>query len=513
MPGHREREARTAPEGSGPSLHDSLLTPPHEAGLGARLRNYFLAGLLVVAPISITLWLIWQFVALVDGFLKPLIPVVWRPNYYLPFDLPGLGLIIAIVGLTLIGMLATGLIGKLIMRSAEHLVDRVPVVRSVYGATKQILETVLAQRSVAFRQVVLVEFPRRGIWALGFITGTTEGEVQTITDQTVVNVFVPATPNPSTGFLIFVPKSEVRLLDLDMESAAKLLMSGGIVSPPENGEPPERLLPEREANPKTSGTSESSRIGPAGAGPAGAGGEYHPHRFSLMARLRNYFFAGVLVAAPISVTIWLTWNVVAFVDARVTPMLPESWTPEAYLPFSVPGIGVLIVVAALTLAGMLATGIVGRMITRTYEQAMNAVPVIRSLYGGIKQIFETVLAQRSKAFREVVLVQYPREGAWSLAFITSETKGDVRRKGPDDSINIFLPTTPNPTSGFLLFVPRAELRLLSMTPEEGLKMIISGGIITPPERGEPEVDTRPPEVEDARAVAAGGWTGRRGPGN
>ncbi|MBK1668612.1 hypothetical protein CKO28_11265 [Rhodovibrio sodomensis] len=202
--------------------------------------------------------------------------------------------------------------------------------------------------------------------------------------------------------------------------------------------------------------------------------------FGLLARLRNYFFAGVLVTAPISITVWITWNIVAFVDSRVTPLMPPAWNPESYLPFSVPGIGVFAVFIVLTLVGMFATGLIGRLLTSAYERLLNGLPVIRSVYGATKQIFETVLAQRSNAFRQVVLVQYPRPDSWALAFVTAETAGDVARKAPKESINVFLPTTPNPTSGFLLFVPKAEAKVLSMTVEEGAKMIISGGIITPP---------------------------------
>ena len=469
-------------------------------GLGSKLRNYFLAGLLIAAPVSITLWLTWEFVSFVDATLTPLIPAPWRPRTYLPFDVPGLGLIIATVGLVTIGVLATGLLGRWAMREAEKVVDRVPVVRSVYGAIKQIFETVLAQRSNAFRQVVLVEYPCRGTWAIGFITGTTKGEVQTITHEEVVNVFVPATPNPSTGFLLFVPKSDVRLLDMSTEEAAKLIISGGIITPPERAEP----FPAAQAEP---GAVAESDISTAMASNVleqelarqeqeKAGGDGH-HGFGLLARLRNYFFAGVLVTAPISITVWITWNIVAFVDSRVTPLMPPAWNPESYLPFSVPGIGVLAVFIVLTLVGMFATGLIGRLLTNVYERLLNGLPVIRSVYGATKQIFETVLAQRSNAFRQVVLVQYPRPDSWALAFVTAETEGDVARKAPRESINVFLPTTPNPTSGFLLFVPKAEAKVLTMTVEEGAKMIISGGIIPPPAPSEPAGG----EIQDQQAAA------------
>jgi uncharacterized membrane protein len=491
------RQSDKKQPGRGPAGRDpyALVAKP-TGGVGSKLRNYFLAGLLIAAPVSITLWLTWEFVSFVDATLTPLIPPPWRPRTYLPFDVPGLGLIIAAGGLITIGVLATGLLGRWAMREAEKLVDRVPVVRSVYSAIKQIFETVLAQRSNAFRQVVLVEYPCRGTWAIGFITGTTKGEVQTITDEEVVNVFVPATPNPSTGFLLFVPKSDVRLLDMSTEEAAKLIISGGIITPPERAEP----FPAAQAEPGAVAESDISTAMASNVLEQELARQEHEkagtdgHRgFGLLARLRNYFFAGVLVTAPISLTVWITWNIVAIVDARVTPLMPPAWNPESYLPFSVPGIGVLAVFIVLTLIGMFATGLIGRLLTNAYERLLNGLPVIRSVYGATKQIFETVLAQRSNAFRQVVLVQYPRPDSWALAFVTAETEGDVARKAPEQSINVFLPTTPNPTSGFLLFVPKAEAKVLTMTVEEGAKMIISGGIITPP---------APPELSDDSAEAA-----------
>ena len=484
---------------------DSLRNGPNMAfaaapadGLPARLRNYFLAGLLITAPISITLWLTWEFVSFVDGALTPLIPPPWRPRTYLPVDVPGLGLIIAGIGLVLLGILATGLIGRMVMREAERLVDRVPIVRSVYSALKQIFETVLAQRSTAFRQVVLVEYPCRGTWALGFITGTTRGEVQSVTSDTVVNVFVPATPNPTTGFLIFVPRRDVIELDMTPEEAAKLLISGGIITPPDRAEaqgPGGQADPAAVAEGDPATATARPPTGTAAAS-ATAAPPPRPGGFNLMARLRNYFLAGILVTAPISITIWLTWNLVALVDSQVTPWLPAGWNPETYLPFSIPGLGVLVVGIALVLVGMFATGLAGRLVMAAYERLLRGLPVIRSVYGATKQIFETVLAQRSNAFRTVVLIQYPRPESWALAFITSETLGEVQRRAPEESVNVFMPTTPNPTSGFLLFIPAREVQELSMTPEEGAKMIVSGGIITPEYAAEATAANAPAAAEE-----------------
>ena len=215
----------------------------------------------------------------------------------------------------------------------------------------------------------------------------------------------------------------------------------------------------------------------------------------LMARLRAYFLAGVLVTAPIAITVYLAWIFIDFVDRQVTPMIPGPYNPENYLPFSIPGLGLIIAIVILTLIGALTAGFVGRLFQRTSERILARVPVVRGIYSATKQIFETVLARQSTAFREAVLVEYPRRGIWAIAFITGRTKGEVQNITEEEVINIFLPTTPNPTSGFLLFVPKKELVPLSMSVEEAIKMVISGGIVTPP-------DFRPKEERDVPQVSA-----------
>ena len=201
---------------------------------------------------------------------------------------------------------------------------------------------------------------------------------------------------------------------------------------------------------------------------------------SLGARLRTYFFAGILITAPISLTIYLAWLFIRFVDERVFSVLPQEYNPETYLRFSIPGIGLLLALVFLTLIGALTAGILGRALNQLFEGILNRLPVIRSLYGAIKQIMETVLANKSSAFRECVLIEYPRKGMWTLGFITGTTKGEVQEKTAEEVINVFVPTTPNPTSGFLLFVPVQDIIRLKMPIEDGLKLVVSGGIVTPP---------------------------------
>ena len=200
---------------------------------------------------------------------------------------------------------------------------------------------------------------------------------------------------------------------------------------------------------------------------------------SLLGRLRAYFLTGVIVTAPISITIFLVWQFLAFLDTHVAGLLPDRYNPETYLPFSLPGLGLLIMLAFLTMVGMLTAGLAGRTLVRMGERLLSRMPVVRGVYGTLKQIFETVLAQKSRSFREVVLIEYPRRGIGAIGFVTGPTRGEIQARTEEDMVNVFLPTTPNPTSGFLLFVPKSELIHLDMTIEEGIKMVISGGIVTP----------------------------------
>ena len=199
-------------------------------------------------------------------------------------------------------------------------------------------------------------------------------------------------------------------------------------------------------------------------------------------RIRTYFFAGILVTAPLFITGYVAWLFINFVDDSITPLIPPAYNPETYLPFALPGLGLVVLFISMTMVGMFMAGVMGRLFTRLSESLLNRMPVIRSVYNAVKQILETVLAQQSKAFREAVLVEYPRRGIWAIAFITGTTEGEVQSITEDDCVNIFLPTTPNPTSGFLLFVPKEDLIPLSMSVEEAIKMVISGGIVTPPDR-------------------------------
>ena len=208
-----------------------LIAPAKRSGFFTRLRNYFLTGIIVTAPIALTIYLTWQFIDWVDSQAIPLLPAKYNPENYLPFSLPGLGLLISVVILTFVGFLTANIFGRTLLRAGERLVNRMPVVRSIYGAFKQILETVLSQSSNSFRQAVLVEYPRRGIWTVAFVTGETEGEVAQRLDDEMINIYVPTTPNPTSGFLLMVPRRDLIFLDMPVEDAAKYVISIGVIAP------------------------------------------------------------------------------------------------------------------------------------------------------------------------------------------------------------------------------------------------------------------------------------------
>lgn len=199
-------------------------------------------------------------------------------------------------------------------------------------------------------------------------------------------------------------------------------------------------------------------------------------------RLRTWMFAGVLVTAPIVITFYLIWWVVHFIDGIVTPLIPPAYQPENLLQFGIPGLGVVLVLIALTLIGALTTSLLGRFFLNLSDRVMARMPVVRGIYGATKQVFETIFSSQGNAFRSVVLVEFPRAGAWSLGFITATTTGEIANHAAAPLVNVFVPTTPNPTSGYLLFVPKKDVIELQMTVEEGIKMIVSGGIVTPADR-------------------------------
>lgn len=222
---------------------------PHlnrKPGMLAGLRASFLTGIVVIAPVALTIWFVWALMGWVDSVVLPLIPFSVRPEHYIGINLRGIGVIIFLVFTIVVGWIAKGLIGKSLIRFAESLVNRMPVVRSIYSGVKQIAETVFAQSERSFEKACLIQYPRKDIWAIGFISTSARGEVnaKAETGSDLLSVFVPTTPNPTSGFLLFFPKEDVIELDMSVEDAAKLVISAGLVYPGQVNPEDPRLKPE-----------------------------------------------------------------------------------------------------------------------------------------------------------------------------------------------------------------------------------------------------------------------------
>ncbi|MFL2660391.1 MAG: DUF502 domain-containing protein [Alphaproteobacteria bacterium] len=195
----------------------------------AKIKNYLLTGILVTAPVVITFWIVFSLVKLFDALVNPIIPYYLNPNFYLPRDVPGLGLIILVMFLIGIGFLAANFFGSWLLKKTDSIIQKIPLIKVFYKTIKQIFETILKTNSDAFRDAVLVEYPRKGVWVIGFTTGGVEGEVKNKLNKKLTNVFIPTTPNPTSGFLLMVPNNELKKLNVSVDDAIKTIVSAGII--------------------------------------------------------------------------------------------------------------------------------------------------------------------------------------------------------------------------------------------------------------------------------------------
>ncbi len=194
------------------------------------IKRWFFTGLILLIPIMVTIYLFMAIVRSMDGLIG-LIPYAWQPDQLLGFHVPGLGVLFTFIIVLVTGMLGTSFIGRWLVHMGESIVERIPLVRSVYGALKNVLETVLRDNQDSFRRVVLIEYPRRGSYALGFVSGTGHGEVQALIKEEVITVFVPTAPNPTSGFLLYIPEKDTIPLSMTVEDGMKCVISAGVITP------------------------------------------------------------------------------------------------------------------------------------------------------------------------------------------------------------------------------------------------------------------------------------------
>src|SRR6185312_12074291 len=201
---------------------------------------------------------------------------------------------------------------------------------------------------------------------------------------------------------------------------------------------------------------------------------------SVAGRLRNYFLTGLIVAGPLAITAWLIWSIVRWVDGVVSPLIPPTYRPESYLPWPIPGTGLIVAIVALTLLGFLTANLVGRKLVELGESLLSRMPIVRTIYKTMKQIFESLFSKTGSSFRKVALVEFPAPGMWSLVFLSQPPSIDLVKKLPQgEHVSAFMPCTPNPTTGFFLYVKRKDLIELDISVENAMTLLISAGMVQP----------------------------------
>ena len=205
---------------------------------------------------------------------------------------------------------------------------------------------------------------------------------------------------------------------------------------------------------------------------------------NILQRIRSNFLTGLVLITPIVLTLYIVWGAINFIDDKVVPWLPTKYNPSTYIGKDLPGLGVLTFLLFTTLVGMVTKGFFGRQLIKFWQSLVDRTPIFRSIYNAVKQIAETVFTKSEQTFQSACLVEYPRKGIWVVAFVSTESKGEIKVSvGKKDLLTIFVPTTPNPTSGFLLFVPKDDIILLKMSVENAAKLVISAGLVVPDHPG------------------------------
>lgn len=194
--------------------------------------------------------------------------------------------------------------------------------------------------------------------------------------------------------------------------------------------------------------------------------------------MKRYFITGLLVLVPLFITLWVLTTLISLMDQSLL-LLPSAWRPEAQFGRSIPGIGALLTLVIIFTTGLIATNFFGRQLINLWENLLGRVPVVKSIYNSVKQVSDTLFSDSGNAFRKALLVQFPREGSWTIAFLTGQPGGDVSNHLRGDFVSVYVPTTPNPTGGYFLMMPKADVIELDMSVDEALKYIISMGVVTP----------------------------------
>ena len=422
---------------------------PRQKSLPKRLlgqvSNLILTGALILLPMALSVWLIFWLFTLIDSTILQTLNLENTDDTEsnLPFVIPGLGVALALAAITLLGKLSTGVLGRLFVTVSERLIwSRLPIVRNLYRTSKQITETLLTNGDRSLREVALLRYPHRDSWSLGFVARAAPKAIADHIGTDSVGVFVPATPNPTTGFLLFARRDQLEPLDMSTDEAAKFLVSCGILQDPTDNNSTDK-------KPQAEG-----RIG---------------------TWLRRHFFGGLLVGVPVLFTLWLCWKIASFLD-NIAHSTLNSVMPEDTMSGTIPGMGLLALLILLLIIGWMTHDWLGKKIIAYLEHFMPRLPLLGGIYSAFKLLVDNTFSRQGKAFRRAVLFSYPRSDLWGLGFITSDASTKITARTGKNLCNIFFPTTPNPTTGFFLMVPQEDVHPVALSVEEAFKLILSLGL-------------------------------------
>jgi len=427
------------------------------AQIRTTVRGYLVRGLLVLVPLGITAYVLWLVYMLTAGHLAPFIR---QHLLHIPSAaVAPLSVLLFLIILYLTGFTAAWVVGRRLIALGETILHRIPLVKSVYTASKQAVEMLSAQgKEAGYKAAVFIDFPFPGARTMAFVTG--KSEVEGVGPH--YRVFVPTTPNPTSGYLLLLPPEHVKDSGLSVEEAAKCIMSAGVVTPALLAAQPVENL----STPLESTSLAEGYVAPS------APEEKEPATFGALMRKR--LVSGFLVLVPLGITALLMNLLYEFTAGRITPLAERLAGPLH--PIWTPILSVILFVAILYSVGYIATAFVGVRLIHLAERVIERIPVATTIYSASKQIMEAVFGGTGPSFKAAVLVSFPYPGAWALGFLM----GSMEVRDDETHYKVFLPTVPNVTVGLLQFFRADDIRACNLTVEEAVKTAVSCGLVGPP---------------------------------
>jgi uncharacterized membrane protein len=435
---------------------------PHSfvARIRIRLRGYLLRGLLVLVPLGVTAYVLYFCYSITAGYL---VPIVRQYFFLVPaYAVAPISVVLFLSIIYLVGLVATVMVGRQLIAIAEGIIHRIPLVKTVYGASKQVVEMVSMQESgQEYQAAAIIDFPMPGMKALAFVTGKIliEGLGE------FYKVFVPTTPNPTSGYFEIVPPERISQSDMTMDSTVKCLMSAGVLAPETiDISAPGVPLAARAMSPEE---LEEKKL-------AKPGKKKHSLATQAKQLVQKRLLSGFLVIVPLGVTVFVVRFIYGFTVGRMSPLVEKAFgqLPDYALPLS----SLVVFLALLYVTGMIATAVVGRRFILLAETIIQKIPLVATIYGATKQMVATFSFQdKDGPKKSVVLIDFPYPGLRAIGFVT----GKIDTPDGREFFKVFIPTSPNITVGLFELCAPENTYPCDLAVDDAVKMIVSGGIIAP----------------------------------